>query len=391
MKFSKSIFSLTIIFTLLPFLTLTSQAQFIEEFEGSPTGDWITFTGDGYAESSLDWQDGRARFTVDATNDRQNVWWAIMQTSSTDTLDVELLSQPGYELRMEARLKTSHAPRRLNMQLRTQHITDYYAHLMEFDLPDTSGWHTISMTTKNFYAEPGDIITAHIAMMDWGLDVYSLDVDYVRVDVVDVTETGPDLGEQVPYPPPVPQPDEFSISVPAIEVGIIDKAYPDINLAGWVAGAEPVLTTDNNKIILLRWNLYEYRGRNVSGYGMLELVTHSFYNTTGTDQIEFDQIRLVEILGGYSGWTRNDVTYTQFLSENLLRDALNPQMIIDIDIPDTKQESVRIHIPRPVILRLIDGTTKGIALYPLGLLTTSFYSGDSMLHPLRPRLYFNTD
>lgn len=377
--------------TILQFLTLTSQAQFLEEFDAPPAGSWITFTGSGFAESTLDWHDGYARFVVDATNDRQNVWWAIMQTSSTDILDLGPLADPGYELRMEARVKTSHAPRRLNMQLRTQHSTDYYAHLMEFDIPDTSGWHTISMTTQDFEAQPGDIITTHIALMDWGSLVYTLDVDYVKIDIVKVTETGSDLGEQVTYPPPVPRPDEFSVSVPAIEVGMIDTFYPDINFAGWVAGSEPVLTTDNNKIIILRWNLYEFRERNASGYGMLELMPYSFYNATGTGQIEFDQIRIVEILDGYSAWTRDDVTFNSFLSGNALGEVINTQMIIDIDIPGIKDEARWIHIPRPVIQRLIDGTTKGIALYPLGALSASFYSGDSMIHPLRPKLYFNTD
>lgn len=391
MNISARIVSLFYIITILPFITPTLQAQFVEEFDGPPAGNWITFTGDGFAESFLEWFDGHARFIVDATNDRQNVWWAIMQTSSTDTLDLGPLANNRYELRMEARVKTSHAPRRLNMQLRTQHTTDYYSHLMEFDIPDTSAWHTISMTTQNFEAEPDDIITTHIALMDWGPLVYTLDVDYVRVDVVNVSVTEPDIGERVPYPPPIPQPNEFSLSVPAIEVGIIDQNFPDVNLAGWVAGSKPVLTTDNNKIVLLRWNLYEYRGRDVSGYGMLELTPFSFYNATGTDQIEFDQIRLVEILGGNAAWTSSDVTFNDFLSGDSLLDVLNTQMIIDIDIPDTKDKPVWIHIPRPVIQRLIDGTTKGIALYPLGLLSASFYSGDSMIHPLRPRIYFNTE
>jgi hypothetical protein len=388
---SSRILSFVYFITTLPFLTLTSQAQFVEDFDGIPASHWITFTGDGYAESSLEWFDGYARFTVDATNDWRNVWWAIMQTSSIDTLDLSPLAVNGYELRMEARVKTSHAPRRLNMQLRTQHTTDYYAHLMEFDIPDTSGWHTISMTTQHFEAEPGDAITAHIALMDWGPLVYTLDVDYVKVDVVNISEANPDAGEKVPYPPPVPHPDDFIISVPAIEAGIIDRAYPDINLAGWVAGGNPVLTTDNNKIVLLRWNLYEYRGREVSGNGMLELTPYSFYNTTETGKIEFDQIRIVEILGGNPAWTNTDVTFNHFLSGSSLLDVLNTQMIIDIDIPNTKDTPVWIHIPEPVIRRLLDGTTKGIALYPLGLLSASFYSGDSMIDPFRPRLYFSTE
>jgi hypothetical protein len=41
-------------------------------------------------------------------------------------------------------------------------------------------------------------VYAQLALMDWGLGRYRVDVDYVRVDVVDAAAAGPDLGEPVP-------------------------------------------------------------------------------------------------------------------------------------------------------------------------------------------------
>ena len=387
---NRSVFSvLLLLYTLFCVNTLTVYAQFLEAFEEPLKTEWITFTGDGQAESHLEVHDGYLKFTVDATQDRQNVWWAIMQNSSIDELDLEKASHPEYELRIEARVRSSHAPRRHNMQIRTQRTTDNYAQLMEFDIPEAGTWHTVSLTTDGLDVRPGDTITAHIALMDWGPFIYELDVDYVKVDVVNASETEPDLGEQIVYPPPVPQPEEFDYAIPAAESGMVDKYYPDLNLSGWLAGDEPVLTTDNNKIILLRWDLERFKGESAAAYGMLQLIPFSFYQATGTDEIEFDQIRLVEILGGDENWKREEVTLHNFLKDKPIEKALNTQMIIDINIPDVKDEPRRIHIPRPVIQRMLDGQTKGIALYPLGALHASFYPGEDLDDPKRPRLYFN--
>ncbi|MDZ7717592.1 MAG: hypothetical protein U5K72_02080 [Balneolaceae bacterium] len=366
-----------------------SHSQFLETFDGEPKSEWVTFTGDGEAVSSLEWHDGFARFVVDATNDKHNIWWAIMRTLSADISDYEELAKPGYELKMEARVRSSHAPRRLNMQLRTQRTTDNYAHLMEFDIPHSDKWHTISMTTRQFDVKPGDQINAHIALMDWGPLVYTLDVDYVRVDIVNVSDTTPDKGEQVPYPPPVPQPEEFAYSVPALETGMIDAEYPEVNFRSWADGGTPILSVDNSKIILLRWNLNRYRNRTAEGYGMLELVPYSFSYTEETALPELNRIRLVEILSGDESWIREEVTYHSFTMNEPIEQVLNTQMIIDIDIPLQEDTPRYIHIPRPVIQRMLNGRTKGIALYPLGPLHASFYPGSSMGNPFRPRLYFN--
>jgi hypothetical protein len=64
-------------------------------------------------------------------------------------------------------------------------------------------------------------------------------------------------------------------------------------------------------------------------------------------------------------------------------------MIIDIDRPVNSYKPIRIHIPRPVIQRMLDGKTTGIALYPLGALQASFYSGYNNEESGRPEIYFN--
>jgi hypothetical protein len=64
-----------------------------------------------------------------------------------------------------------------------------------------------------------------MALMDWGGDVYRVDVDYLRVDVVEAAAAGPDLGDPVPYHPPLPDPAGFEVAVAAAE-SAVDLANP---------------------------------------------------------------------------------------------------------------------------------------------------------------------
>jgi hypothetical protein len=63
-------------------------------------------------------------------------------------------------------------------------------------------------------------------------------------------------------------------------------------------------------------------------------------------------------------------------------------MIIDTDIPVDMDSKLRMHIPRPVIQRMIDGITSGIAIYPLGALQASFRLGTNVENTGQPKLYF---
>ena len=110
------------------------------------------------------------------------------------------MQKPGHEFRIEARIRVSHAPRRVNLQVATQRSTDDDANLMEYDIPDTTNWHVISMTTHDFDARPGDTVFGHMALMDWGLEKYRVDVDYIKVDMVNpaICRTRPGRSDSVP-------------------------------------------------------------------------------------------------------------------------------------------------------------------------------------------------
>lgn len=377
------------ILVFLFFLTSITSAQFVELFEGDPASGWQTRTGDGGAKSEIHFRDGYGRIIVDGTGDDRNVWWAIMETTVSGDLDLELLARSGYELRVEARIRSSHAPRRINLHFNTQRTTDFHSHLMEFDIPDAGNWHTISMTTDGFDGRPGDTVNSHIALMDWGRQIYHLDVDYFKVDVVNKEEADPDLGEQVVYPPPTVRPDNFTYSEPAFQAAMIDRRYPGVTLSGWRDGDRTVLTTDDTKTIILRWDLEPYQDRTAVDYGMLELHPYAYYQATGTGLHEFDQVRLVEILDGDPEWIREEVTWKSFTLGRCIDEVFNTQMIVDIDMPEQAgEEVIRLAIPRPVIQRMLDGRTQGIAIYPLGALHASFYSG--IQDPQKePRLYMN--
>ena len=193
-------------------------AQFRDDFDGpvlakDPAGanGWGFVTGEGRAVMDFVQGPGFATITVDATKDRRNVWWAFIIRRVSGALDLALLEKPGHELRIEARIRTDHAPRRVNLHLNTQKTTDFHSHLMEYDLAEAGTWYTISMTTRGFEAGPGDTVNAQMALMDWGLGRYRVDVDYFKVDVVDAAKAGPDLGAPIPYHPPVADPASFAV------------------------------------------------------------------------------------------------------------------------------------------------------------------------------------
>lgn len=181
-----------------------SSAQFSDNFNGvSMTRDstgangWTFYNGDGSAvmDFSLSGK-GYASVNVDATKDKRGIWWALIRRRVSENMDLRVLSSPKYALRIETRIRVSDAPKRVNLHLNTQRTSDFHAHLMEFDIPDTLNWHTISMTTHGFKAVPGDSVCGQLALMDWGLEKYRVDLDYFKVDIVNTDSAGPDRGIQ---------------------------------------------------------------------------------------------------------------------------------------------------------------------------------------------------
>ena len=196
----------TVLMIAAPPLVPLARGQFVDDFNGSsiktdPQGSagWAFRTGDGTATMTFrQGGEGYASIRVDGTTDRRGIWWALIKHKVSEHMDLEQLSRPEMELRIETRIRVSHAPRRVNLHLNTQRTTDFHSHLMEFDIPDSDTWHTISMTTRDFPAVPGDTVFAQMALIDWGLEKYQVDVDYFKADIVDVTRAGPDKGAARP-------------------------------------------------------------------------------------------------------------------------------------------------------------------------------------------------
>ncbi len=362
------------------------RAQFLDDFDGplkkDPEGvaGWAFFTGEGRAVMDMVQGNGYVSVVVDATGDRRGVWWALIKRRVSDRLDLALLKMPGHALRVEARIRTSHAPRRVNLHLNTQRTTDFHSHLMEYDLADTTNWHTISMTTRGFDAGPGDQVNAQMALMDWGLGTYRLDVDYFRVDVVETARAGPDLGEPLPYHPPVADPRTFAAAVPVAADSTVDSAEPDVNLNGWCvedAGRRTaVVTAGGTRTAVLRWEFSELAGKKAVGPGLLELTTRSL-ERDAVEKPDFGLVRLVEITGGRARWDERTVTWAGLLAGRPADEVLDPQMIIDWPVTPGDGGKTYLTIPRPVLQRLLDGRTLGLALKPLGSINASFYSRES--------------
>lgn len=263
---------------------------------------------------------------------------------------------------------------------------------MEFDIPDTTQWHTISMTTLNFEAEPTDFVFGQLALMDWGLNKYRVDVDYFRVDIVNTATAGPDKGVQVPYHPPVPDPNTFVHEIKVNQDSIIDAQYPDMNFNHWSIhdneGKTTLLTVSGTQFVIMRWDLSPFAGKQVTGHGLLELTSHSVQQSS--DEIkDFGMIRVVEISGGDPNWNQDTVTYNNFCRNASIEDVLNQQMIIDVDVTTERAGKTFITISKPVLQRMIDGKTPGLAIRPLGAINASFYSMENQEGKLSARLRFN--
>ena len=379
--------------------------QFLETFDRASLEGWTYFTGDGLAEMDFRQKDGLASIYVDASRDRDNIWWALVKREVSGNLDLARLARPGNELRVEARIRVSNAPRRVNLHLNTQKTVDFHSHLMEYDIPDTLDWHVISMTTRGFEAHPGDTVNAQMALMDWGTGRYRVDIAYFRVDVVNVTDAGPDLGEPLRYHPPIPPVDQFGEQIAVLHDAVLHLDYPALRFKDWrlrdVGGEAPVLAVGASQIAILRWDLSAYSGHEVVGAGVLELTTRSMqWADAGVE--EYGQIRVTEILGGDPAWDESNVTVLSFTGKpsgepsgeqetrtSVLDEVLNPQMIIDVAVTAEPGGRTLATISRPVLQRMIDGRTLGLALRPLGPIHATLYAHEEASGVSGPRLHFN--
>ena len=379
-------------------LAVPLAAQFRDDFDGPLVKDrdgvkgWGTATGEGAAVMGLLAGPGRLTVEVDATRDRRNVWWAIIVRQVSPWLDLARLARPGAELRVEARVRTDTAPRRINLSFNTQKTTDFHSHLMEYDLAEAGTWYTISLTTRDFEAGPGDTVNTQMALMDWGLGRYRVDVDYFRVDVVEAGQAGPDLGPPIPYHPPVADPAIFGHALPIAADLTVDLSEPGVNLDDWAVmdagGSARVLSAGGTRLALLRWDFGGLAGRKVAGPGLLELTTRAL-SRSETERPDFGELRVVEIIGGDPGWDERTATWTG-ICRGATRDlVLNPQMIIDWPVTAGDGGKTYLTIPAVVLQRLIDGRTLGLALTPLGSIEASFYAREERGGSAAARLRFN--
>jgi len=386
-------------FLIVVFVCVPVSAQFVDDFNAPSLAKdqqamkgWAFFTGEGFATMDFQQGEGFASILVDATKDKRGIWWAVIKRCVSESLDLSLLDKPGYEFRIEAQIRVSNAPRRVNLSLNTQRTTDFHSNLMEFDIPDTNNWHTISMTTKDFDAKPGDNVFGQLALMDWGTDKYRVDVNYFRVDIVEVASAGPDKGVQLPYRPTIPDPNTFENVIKVAQDSMVDAQYPEINFNNWYAvdstGKINLLNVNGTQWAIMRWDLSAFTGKKVAGSGLLELTTWSVQRLSEEIK-DFGQVRIVEILGGDPNWDQQSVTYNLLCNGQPTDKVFNSQMVIDTEVNQTPGGKTLITISNPVLQRMIDGRTLGLFIRPLGAINASFYSMENQGGKFSPTLRFN--
>jgi hypothetical protein len=389
-----------IIFLLIFITSGICKAQFLDSFDNKKIEGWFFFTGDGFATMDFIQNNGYATIYIDATKDKYNVYWTLIKRNVTAYLDLEKLKDPSFQLRVEAKVRVHNAPRRINFMVNTNRTTNYHIDLMEYDIPDTSNWHIISMTTKKFEAVPGDSVYVQLCATDYGLEKYYIDLDYYRADIININLAGPDKGELVPYHPPILELSTFSNHLDVTHDCLINSDFPSVNFNNWHVKEQEnetrILTINANQWAILRWDFEKYRNIKIDGSGLLELTTHSipkggsYIEAYGEDfGIEFDKVRVIEIIGGDPQWDQNKVTYNNFIQSHELSDVFNSQMVYDLDVSEKSGDKNFVTISKPVLQRLLDGKTKGLLIRPLGALDASFYASENKLGNNCPKLHFN--
>ena len=355
-------------------------AQFMEDFNTNKSPEqlgWRTLTGDGNIEMEFIPQQGYASVIIDATKDTRNLWWAVIRKEFKD-LDLKLLANSGYELRSEVRIRVSHAPRRVNLHFNHSRTTDFHSQLSEYDIPDTVNWHTISFTTDEFDARPGDLVNAQMAMIDWGLRKFRLDIDYFKVDLIKTDTAGPDKGAKLPYHPPLEDPLTFKYQAPVVQNATLDTQFPEHNFSQWSTTDSPqtnLLHVGGNQLVVLRWDLEQFRNAQVMRSGLLELPVHSVQRS-GDYPKDFGMVRISEIIGGKVDWNQTKATWASFSNGQPMDMIINEQMTIDYPILVNENGLAYFTISYPVLQRMIEGKTLGLSIKPLGAISASFYSAD---------------
>ena len=106
---------------------------------------------------------------------------------------------------------------------------------------------------------------------------------------------------------------------------------------------------------------------------------------------DFGIVRVVEVLGGDPEWDQKTVTAERLCRGQPLDRVLNTQMIIDWPVTEGDAGKTYFTISRPVLQRMLDGKTLGLALKPLGAIKAAFHSMESDRGQHAARLLFDLE
>jgi hypothetical protein len=250
------------------------------------------------------------------------------------------------------------------------------------------------MTTGNFRHAAGKPLLGQVSFMDWGnTGIYELAVDYLQVDVVKRSQVGPDKGQPLPYRPPLADAAQFGLELPAVADVTLDRQYPDLNLAAWVADggvSGPLLAVDGSRIALLRWDLSALRGKKVKGPGQFEFYSQSVYRLAQNPK-DFGEVRICEILGGPPDWPEESVTLESLLGGQPEAGVFNEQTIVDVAVAPGPDGKTTVTISQPVLQRLVDGQTKGLVIKSLGAISAVLRDADADGGKYAGRLRLNVE
>jgi hypothetical protein len=102
-------------------------------------------------------------------------------------------------------------------------------------------------------------------------------------------------------------------------------------------------------------------------------------------------VRVTEILGGDADWEQEKVTLDLFCQGKSIEEVLNSQMIIDYEVNEEHGGKTLFTISQPVLQRMIDGKTPGIAIRPLGAVVASFYAMEHRQGIFSATLHLNVE
>ena len=102
-------------------------------------------------------------------------------------------------------------------------------------------------------------------------------------------------------------------------------------------------------------------------------------------------VRVVEILAGDPDWNQQSVTFESFCEGHPLESVVNTQMVIDHEVNPANEGKSLFTITYPVLQRLIDGKTLGLAIRPLGAVNASFFASEFKAGKFSPKLHFDVE